>query len=354
MALQKFNGRGGFTINHPPVDLIDSSGNYTTATGNVTAVNFSGNWNGTAIGAIYGGTGQTTYTLGDLIYSSATNTLGKLSIGSNGTVLTSSGTVPQWTTSTGSGNIVRATSPTLTTPNIGAATATSISGTNLAINDATGAYVSIGEISSGSTYISVDGNAGDTLVSAGNIASILGTAGISILDFGGGINLDSSTGFAIGDVSGVTSGEYLFIDPSGYTANFNGISVVTPQISSSNFISTVSGVDISFGFSATVTTTATTQINLLQVDKSSIRGAKFIIQAVNTTGGKYQLTEINAIHNGNTTVSTATISDINIGGANATYTVDIGGTGNNKMRLRATPTSTQSTVFKVYVRDFSL
>ena len=246
------------------------------------------------------------------------------------------------------------TNKTLVTPNIGAATATSISGTNLAINDATEAYVSIGEISSGSTYISVDGNAGDTLVSAGNVASILGTAGISILDYGGGINLDSSTGLAIGDVSGVTSGEYLFIDPSGYTANFNGISVVTPQISSSNFISTVSGVDISFGFSATVTTTATTQINLLQVDKSSIRGAKFIIQAVNTTGGKYQLTEINAIHNGNTTVSTATISDINIGGANATYTVDIGGTGNNKMRLRATPTSTQSTVFKVYVRDFSL
>jgi len=246
------------------------------------------------------------------------------------------------------------TNKTLVTPNIGAATATSISGTNLAINNSTGAYVSIGEISSGSTYISVDGNAGDTLVSAGNVASILGTAGVSILDYGGGINLDSSTGLAIGDVSGVTSGEYLFIDPSGYTANFNGISVITPQISSSNFISTVSGIDISYSFSATLTTTTTSTLNLLQLDKASIRGAKFIIQAVNTTGGKYQLTEINAIHNGNTTVSTATISDINIGGANATYAVDIGGTSSTKMRLRVTPTSTQSTVFKVYVRDFSL
>lgn len=166
--------------------------------------------------------------------------------------------------------------------------------------------------------------------------------------------MDSPIGFSIGDVSGVVSGEYLFIDPSGYNVNFNGLSIIAPQVSSPVFVSTVSGVEISYGFSATATTTATTQISLLELGKSSIRGVKFIIQAVNTTGGKYQLTEINAIHNGNTTVSTATISDINIGGANATYTVDIGGISNTKIRLRATPTSTQSTVFKVYVRDFSL
>lgn len=39
----------------------------------------SGTWNGTGIGAIYGGTGQTSWTLGDILYSSATNTLSKLS-----------------------------------------------------------------------------------------------------------------------------------------------------------------------------------------------------------------------------------------------------------------------------------
>jgi hypothetical protein len=255
---------------------------------------------------------------------------------------------------TGTGSIVLTTSPTLVTPNIGEATATSISGTNLAISDSTGAYVSIGEISSGSTYISLDGSTGDTLVSAGNIAAMLGTAGVSIVDYGGGITLDSSTGISIGDVSGATSGEYIFIDASGYNANFNGISIIAPLVSSQTYTVSSGGVDLSYSFVSTTTTTATTQINLVQLDKATYRGAKFIIQAVNTTGGKYQLTEINAIHNGNTTVSTATISDINIGGANATYTVDIGGSGNQRMRLRATPTSTQSTVFKVYVRDFSL
>jgi hypothetical protein len=38
----------------------------------------TGTWNGTAIGPTFGGTGITTYTLGDIIYASATNTLAKL------------------------------------------------------------------------------------------------------------------------------------------------------------------------------------------------------------------------------------------------------------------------------------
>lgn len=38
----------------------------------------TGTWNSTVIGPVYGGTGLSSYTLGDLIYSSATNTLAKL------------------------------------------------------------------------------------------------------------------------------------------------------------------------------------------------------------------------------------------------------------------------------------
>lgn len=47
---------------------------------NITALGTiaTGVWNGTVIGAIYGGTGQTSYALGDTIYASAANTLSKL------------------------------------------------------------------------------------------------------------------------------------------------------------------------------------------------------------------------------------------------------------------------------------
>ena len=55
------------------------------------------------IGAIYGGTGQITYTTGDILYASATNTLNKLTVGATGTVLTVAGGVPTWATASGGG-----------------------------------------------------------------------------------------------------------------------------------------------------------------------------------------------------------------------------------------------------------
>ena len=62
-----------------------------------------GTWNGNAIGAIYGGTAQSSYTTGDILYASATNTLSKLGIGSTGQVLTVASGVPSWATGGGGG-----------------------------------------------------------------------------------------------------------------------------------------------------------------------------------------------------------------------------------------------------------
>lgn len=47
-----------------------------------------------------GGTSQNTYTTGDILYSSATNTLSKLSIGSTGMSLYSDNNAPYWDDST--------------------------------------------------------------------------------------------------------------------------------------------------------------------------------------------------------------------------------------------------------------
>jgi hypothetical protein len=58
-----------------------------------------------ALGATYGGTSQTSYTTGDIIYASGTNTLSKLSAGTNGYVLTLSGGVPTWAASSGGSSL---------------------------------------------------------------------------------------------------------------------------------------------------------------------------------------------------------------------------------------------------------
>lgn len=74
----------------------------------------------------HGGTGRTSYVVGDMLYASATNTLAKLGIGSIGQQLrVSSGGFPEWFTPTTSGvtsvtggndiNVAGTTTPTITT-----------------------------------------------------------------------------------------------------------------------------------------------------------------------------------------------------------------------------------------------
>lgn len=53
-------------------------------------------WNAAKIAELYGGTNQSSYTTGDMLYASAANTLSKLTVGANNTVLTVIGGVPTW------------------------------------------------------------------------------------------------------------------------------------------------------------------------------------------------------------------------------------------------------------------
>jgi hypothetical protein len=55
------------------------------------------------LGATGGGTGQSTYATGDLLYASAANTLSKLGAGTNGQVLTLVSGVPAWAAASGGG-----------------------------------------------------------------------------------------------------------------------------------------------------------------------------------------------------------------------------------------------------------
>jgi len=64
---------------------------------NVTGLPLSTGVTGT-LPATNGGTAQSTYTTGDSLYASATNTLSKLTVGTTGQVLTVAGGVPTWAT----------------------------------------------------------------------------------------------------------------------------------------------------------------------------------------------------------------------------------------------------------------
>ena len=70
------------------------TGSYTGSTGVGTLT--AGTWNATVIDPAYGGTGLSSYAVGNLIYATGTTTLAKLAIGTSGQYLSSSGTAPQW------------------------------------------------------------------------------------------------------------------------------------------------------------------------------------------------------------------------------------------------------------------
>jgi hypothetical protein len=79
----------------------------------------------TALSTTNGGTGQNSFTTGDILYASATNTLSKLPIGSTGTVLTVNGGLPSW----GSNGVYSLNGQSATTHNF----ATSNSGADFTI-----------------------------------------------------------------------------------------------------------------------------------------------------------------------------------------------------------------------------
>jgi hypothetical protein len=89
-----------------------------STTTNATTTNFAvtgnsqlgtvinGTWNGTAIGYAFGGTDQTSYTKGDLLYAVNNNTLARLPIGGSGTVLGVTAGLPAWVAEIGGGSTI--------------------------------------------------------------------------------------------------------------------------------------------------------------------------------------------------------------------------------------------------------
>ncbi len=90
---QRITSTGGAT----PVIDIDAAYIGQTSITTLGTVG-TGTWQGSTVGATFGGTSQSTYTTGDMLYASATNTLSKLSVGSANQVLTSIAGVPTWST----------------------------------------------------------------------------------------------------------------------------------------------------------------------------------------------------------------------------------------------------------------
>jgi hypothetical protein len=235
---------------HSYVPSTVSWGTATLSFNNSSSISGTVSWQGNAVTSTYGGTGQTSYTTGDTLYASASNTLSKLAIGSTGQVLTVSGGVPTWantssattitddttTNATRYINFTSATSGSLTNigtsstklqynPSTGALTSTSLTPTN-ALGTSYGGTGLTSFTANGVVYASST----SALATSGNLtfngSSILGVSGTpnswvwNAIQLGSG-SLSSYSTFLTGLHSNNyigTAGNYYYINSNYATA----------------------------------------------------------------------------------------------------------------------------------------
>lgn len=213
-----------------------------TNTGDQT-ITLSGDVSGSGTGAITttlatvtatkGGTGQTTYTVGDMLYASGTSALSKLLLGTAGQVLqvNAGATAPEWVSSTGTGNVVRATSPTLVTPALGTPSSGDFS---------TGTFTwptfnqnTTGSAAKWTTARSLAGNSvdGSANVPFSNKFIVQGTtdAGLSGAQFLGALSTGIVKNTTTTGVLSIAAAATDYVAPSAY-ASANGLTMSTGRL----------------------------------------------------------------------------------------------------------------------------
>jgi len=128
------NAAGGGTLTAAAIsDLATAAVAFSNKTGNISQwTNDSGYLTSVTahnvLSATHGDTLTASVVRGDVIIGNSTPKWARLAVGAAASILSSDGTDVSWAAATGTGSPVRATSPTLVTPVLGVATATSLNG----------------------------------------------------------------------------------------------------------------------------------------------------------------------------------------------------------------------------------
>jgi hypothetical protein len=306
------------------------SGSYTgiTGTGALAAGSLATGF--TAVSAPLGGTGQTTYTIGDILYASTTTALSKLAAVAVGNVLISNGvgSAPSY------GQVGLATSVSGTLPVANGGTGvTSSSGTGSvvlnsgpSITNATLTTPTVG--SAGATF-----NGSTSGTTAFKAAAVAGTTTITMPATTGTMALTSDLPTVNnGTLTMAVSGTGLSGSAS-FTANQSGASsfTVTSNATNANTASTIVARDASGNFNAgTITATLsgtasniTSQANSATIASTSANTVSTIVSR--DASGNFSAGTITAALSGNATNITGTLA-VSQGGTGATATT---GSGNN-------------------------
>ena len=237
-----------------------------------------------ALGAVYGGTAQSAYTQGDVLYASASNTLSKLGIGTVNYILTSSGSVPQWSAPS----------------SISVLTATNLAG-------GIAGYVPYQSAVDTTTFLAIG--------AANRVMTSTGTAPQWVT------SLTSLTGVSSSSITNtsLTSGRVVYSGASGVETDsasltFNGTTLSAGGFSTTGLSTLVQTVKIGdSNFSGTAVFAPATPAKLY-IGTGTVTDATSAIGATNTTGAISSLA-ITPIAATNTSVTYTNASTLYIAGA---------------------------------------
>jgi len=148
----------------------------------------------------------------------------------------------------------------------------------------------------------------------------------SLADGATGVSLTLTGNLSVGGT--ITYEDVTSVDSIGIVTARSGIEIGGPVILNLN--------------TSTSTTTSTSQSAVDTFSVTDYRSASYQVQI--TRGTEYHVTSLNIVHDG-TNVYVSEFGTINTGSVLASFTADI---NSGNVRILATPTSTSSTVFKMY------
>jgi len=251
------------------------------------------------------------------------------------------------TTEIAGGNVVVKANAAFTTPNIGAATGTSLEvtgnivGNNIAANSLT---------SSGN--LSVTGNITAANANLGNLVTA---------NFFTGTLINGTSNVVVNNDSNInlTAAGNTTLVVTGTGANIVGYANVTGNVSANNITATnnvnanianiatridLGNTDISWATLTTTSISANQTIATFAV--SGVTGIEFLVKGEDATGSKYSIATVQAVTNGSS-VDYATYGTVNLGGLTGVLAVNVVGTD---LLLQVTPASSNSTLWTTQFR----